>query len=60
MDRFDQDRSQRGFEMTLLHLPYLFNIIVLIPVDLMTLLGGEKGDRSHARASSLRAKDSER
>jgi hypothetical protein len=46
--------------MTLLHLPYLFNIIVLIPVGLMTLLGGEKGDRSHARASSLRAKESER
>jgi|694.fasta_scaffold58461_11 hypothetical protein len=29
--------------MTLLHLPYIFNIIVLIPVGLLTLLGGEKG-----------------
>ena len=29
--------------MTLLHLPYIFNIIVLIPIGLLTLLGGEKG-----------------
>ncbi len=29
--------------MTLLLLPYIFNIIVLIPVGLLTLLGGEKG-----------------
>jgi hypothetical protein len=29
--------------MSLLHLPYIFNIIVLIPVGLLTLLGGEKG-----------------
>jgi len=28
---------------TLLLLPYLFNIIVLIPIGLMTLLGGERG-----------------
>ena len=29
--------------MTLLHLPYIFNIIVLIPIGLLTLVGGEKG-----------------
>lgn len=29
--------------MTPLHLPYIFNIIVLIPIGLLTLLGGEKG-----------------
>lgn len=29
--------------MTLLHLPYIFNIIVLIPIGLLTLLGVEKG-----------------
>ncbi len=29
--------------MTPLLLPYIFNIIVLIPIGLLTLLGGEKG-----------------
>lgn len=29
--------------MTLLLLPYIFNIIVLIPVGLMTLFGAERG-----------------
>lgn len=29
--------------MTLLLLPYIFNIILLIPIGLMTLLGGERG-----------------
>lgn len=31
--------------MTPLLLPYIFNIIVLIPIGLLTLLGGEKGGR---------------
>ena len=31
--------------MTLLLLPYAFNILVLIPIGLMTLLGGERGGR---------------
>jgi hypothetical protein len=31
--------------MTLLLLPYIFNVLVLIPVGLMTLLGGEKACR---------------
>lgn len=31
--------------MTPLILPYIFNIIVLIPIGLLTLLGGEKGGR---------------
>jgi hypothetical protein len=26
-------------------LPYIFNIIVLVPIGLMTLLGGERGYR---------------
>jgi hypothetical protein len=29
--------------MTLLVLPYVFNIIILIPIGLLTLLGGDKG-----------------
>ncbi len=29
--------------MTPLLLPYIFNIVVLIPIGLLTLLGGEKG-----------------
>ena len=29
--------------MTLLQVPYIFNIAVLIPVGLLTLLGGERG-----------------
>ncbi len=29
--------------MTPLHVPYIFNIFVLIPIGLLTLLGGEKG-----------------
>ena len=29
--------------MNPLHLPYIFNIIVLIPIGLMTLFGGERG-----------------
>jgi len=29
--------------MNLLLLPYIFNIIVLVPVGLLTLLGGERG-----------------
>jgi hypothetical protein len=29
--------------MSLLLLPYAFNIIVLVPIGLMTLLGGERG-----------------
>jgi hypothetical protein len=29
--------------MTLLLLPYVFNILVLIPIGLLTLLGGERG-----------------
>ena len=28
-----------------LHLPYIFNIIVLVPIGLLTLLGGERGGR---------------
>lgn len=39
----DQDRAERGIEMTPLLLPYVFNIIVLIPIGLLTLVGGEKG-----------------
>ena len=31
--------------MTLLLLPYAFNILVLTPIGLMTLLGGERGGR---------------
>ncbi|MEI7460619.1 MAG: hypothetical protein WCK15_14495 [Pirellula sp.] len=31
--------------MTPLLLPYIFNIIVLIPIGFLTLLGGEKGGR---------------
>ena len=31
--------------MNPLLLPYIFNIIVLVPVGLLTLLGGEKGGR---------------
>lgn len=29
--------------MTLLQVPYMFNIVVLVPVGLLTLLGGERG-----------------
>ena len=29
--------------MTLLLLPYAFNILVLVPIGLMTLFGGERG-----------------
>jgi len=29
--------------MNLLLLPYIFNILVLVPIGLMTLLGGERG-----------------
>lgn len=29
--------------MTLLQVPYIFNIVVLVPVGLLTLLGGERG-----------------
>lgn len=39
----DQGRAERGIEMTPLLFPYIFNIIVLIPIGLLTLLGGEKG-----------------
>jgi hypothetical protein len=39
----DQGRTESGFEMTPLLLPYIFNIFVLIPIGLLTLLGGEKG-----------------
>lgn len=31
--------------MNPLHLPYIFNIIVLVPIGLLTLLGGEQGGR---------------
>jgi hypothetical protein len=31
--------------MTLLQVPYIFNIIVLVPVGFLTLLGGERGGR---------------
>ncbi len=31
--------------MTRLLLPYAFNILVLVPIGLMTLLGGERGGR---------------
>ena len=31
--------------MTLLHVAYIFNILVLIPVGLLTLLGGPVGNR---------------
>ena len=31
--------------MNPLYLPYIFNIIVLVPVGLLTLLGGERGGR---------------
>ena len=31
--------------MTLLLLPYAFNVLVLIPIGLVTLLGGERGGR---------------
>ncbi|HEY1068716.1 MAG TPA: hypothetical protein VGE52_21515 [Pirellulales bacterium] len=31
--------------MDLLRLPYIFNIIVLVPVGLLTLFGGERGVR---------------
>ncbi len=31
--------------MTLLLLPYVFNILVLVPIGLITLLGGERGGR---------------
>jgi hypothetical protein len=39
----DQGRAERGIEMTPLLLPYIFNIIILIPIGLLTLVGGEKG-----------------
>lgn len=31
--------------MNPLLLPYIFNIVVLVPLGLMTLLGGERGGR---------------
>ena len=54
----DQVRAESGVEMTPLLLPYIFNIIVLIPIGLMTLLGGEKGyfTRSLPSTSPLRQK----
>lgn len=34
-----------GIQMNPLVLPYIFNILVLIPIGLTTLLGGERGGR---------------
>jgi hypothetical protein len=39
----DQGGAGRNVEMNPLLFPYIFNIIVLIPVGLLTLLGGERG-----------------
>ena len=41
----DQGRAERGFQMTPLLLPYFFNIIVLIPIGLLTFVGDEKGSQ---------------
>lgn len=31
--------------MTLLLFPYIFNILILVPIGLMTLIGGERGGK---------------
>lgn len=39
----DQGRAWGRGQVTLLLLPYACNILVLVPIGLMTLLGGERG-----------------
>ena len=39
----DQGGTGRNAEINPMIFPYIFNIIVLIPVGLLTLLGGERG-----------------
>ncbi len=39
----DQGGTGRNVEINPMIFPYIFNIIVLIPVGLLTLLGGERG-----------------
>jgi hypothetical protein len=39
----DQGRAWGRGQVTLLLLPYAFNILVLVPIGLLTLLGGEQG-----------------
>ena len=39
----DQGGAGRNVEINPMIFPYIFNIIVLIPVGLLTLLGGERG-----------------
>lgn len=39
----DQGGTGRNVEINPMFFPYIFNIIVLIPVGLLTLLGGERG-----------------
>ena len=42
-DRFDQGTAETGDEMNPLLFPYIFNIIVLVPIGIVTLFGGDKG-----------------
>ena len=41
----DQGGKDEGGEVNPLSVPYAFNILVLVPVGLLTLLGGERGGR---------------
>jgi len=42
--------------MNLHLLPYILNILVLVPIGLMTLLGGERADNWPAKAGFQRAR----